>query len=239
MKTVDCIVVGAGVSGLVAASRMARAGRGVLVLEASSRVGGCIHSWRLKGTIKPGDPGADFWLELGGHTAYNSYSQLLEALHERGRLGDLLPRTKAGYRFVSADGKLKPPLQRLNFLEAALAFPFGVGKAKPGRNLAEWFGGLLGRGNYRRLLAPAFAAVLSQPADAFPAEWLFRKKPRMQAAPRKYSFPGGLQGLLEALVEGAPFELRHGAGVNALTRTESGFEVQTAAGTIACRQLIL
>ncbi|OYY93429.1 MAG: hypothetical protein B7Y41_11740 [Hydrogenophilales bacterium 28-61-23] len=254
METVDCIVVGAGVSGLVAAARMARAGRGVLVLEASSRVGGCIHSWRLGGEkkgggknggeaksaeIKPGMPGADFWLELGGHTAYNSYSQLLEALQERGRLDDLLPRAKVGYRFVGADGKLQSPLKLLNFLEAALAFPFGVGKAKPGRNLAEWFGGLLGRGNYRRLLAPAFSAVLSQSADAFPAEWLFRRKPRMQAAPRKYSFPGGLQGLLEALVEGAAFELRYDTGVNALARTPGGFEVRTSAGAIACRQLIL
>ena len=80
METVDCIVVGAGVSGLVAASRMARAGRSVLVLEASSRVGGCIQSWHLDEDIAAGEAGADFWLEMGAHTAYNSYSQLLEAL---------------------------------------------------------------------------------------------------------------------------------------------------------------
>lgn len=70
MDTFDCIVVGAGASGLVAAARMARAGRQVLVLEAAQRVGGCIHSWR---------PHEDFWLELGAHTAYNSYGPLLEA----------------------------------------------------------------------------------------------------------------------------------------------------------------
>ncbi len=239
IETVDCIVIGAGVSGLVSAARMAAAGRKVVVLEASARVGGCIHSWHLRDAIRAGEAGADFWLELGAHTAYNSYSQLLEALRERGRLDDLLPREKLGYSFVGADGTLQSPLKRLNFFQAAVSLPLGIGKAKPGRSVAEWFGGLLGRGNYRRLLAPAFAAVLSQPADAFPAEWLFRRKPRMQTAPRKYSFPGGLQGLLEALVEGAAFDLRYQAGVSGVTRCEAGYKVMTAAGALACRQLIL
>lgn len=243
MEIVDCIVVGAGVSGLVSAARMAQAGRSVIVLEASARVGGCIQSWHLKeelaGTGEAHAPGSDFWLELGAHTAYNSYSQLLEALQERGRLDDLLPREKLGYSFVGPFGALKSPMKLLNFFQAAISLPFGIGKSKPGRSVEEWFSGLLGRGNYRRLLSPAFAAVLSQPADAFPAEWLFRSKPRMQSAPRKYSFPGGLQSLLEALVEGAAFELRYETGALAITRTSSGYEVQTAGGTIGCRQLIM
>lgn len=239
MESVECVVIGAGVSGLVAAARMAQAGRSVVVLEASARVGGCINSWRLRDEVAAGQPGADFWLELGAHTAYNSYSQLLEALQARGRLDDLLPREKLGYSFVGADGGLHSPLKRLNFLQAAFSLPFGIGKPKAGRSVAEWFGGLLGRGNYQRLLAPAFAAVLSQPADAFPAEWLFRRKPRMQSAPRKYSFPGGLQGLLEALVEGAAFAVRYQTAVTGITGDAAGYQVQTAAGTLACRQLIL
>lgn len=230
MKTFDCIVVGAGVSGLVSATRLAQAGRQVLVLEASPRVGGCVQSWR---------PQADFWLELGAHTAYNSYAPLLQALAERGRLGDLLEREKLGYRFLTNDGRWQSPLARLSFLEAALRLPFGLGRPKPGRSVAEWFGALLGKGNYRRLLSPAFAAVLSQSADAFPAEWLFRRKPRMQAAPRKYSFPGGLQGLLEALARDAPFRLRSEALVRAVTRTGEGFAVQVGEETLACRQLLL
>lgn len=230
METFDCIVIGGGASGLVSASRLARAGRRVLLLEASDRLGGCIHTWR---------PQADFWLELGAHTAYNSYAPLLQALAERGRLGDLLTREKLGYRFFEQDGSTASPMKRLSFLEAAFSIPFGLGKAKPGRSVAEWFGGLLGRGNYRRLLSPAFAAVLSQPADAFPAEWLFRRKPRMKEAPRKYTFPGGLQGLLEALAVDAPFAVRTDAPVGGVARTEGGFRVETRDAALACRQLLL
>ena len=234
MDTFDCIVVGAGASGLVAAARMARDGRRTLVLEAARRVGGCIHSWR---------PQDDFWLELGAHTAYNSYGPLLEALADRGRLGDLLTREKLGYSFYLQDGQLQSPIKRLNFLEAALSLPLGLGRglggSKAGRTVAEWFGSLLGKRNYRRLLAPAFAAVLSQPADSFPAEWLFRRKPRMKEAPRKFTFAGGLQGLLEAIAEGAPFQLRTGVTVQGVTRDSQGFRLRTAEGELACRQLVL
>lgn len=230
MNAFDCIVVGAGASGLVAASRMARAGRNTLVLEAGQRLGGCIQSWR---------PEEGFWLELGAHTAYNSYGPLLEALADRGRLGELLRREKLGYSFCLPDGRLQSPIRRLNFLEAALRLPFGIGRPKAGRTVAQWFGGLLGKHNYRRLLAPAFAAVLSQPADSFPAEWLFRRKPRMKQAPRKFTFSGGLQGLLEAVAENAPFQVRTGAGVQAIARTPEGFSLKAGDQDLACRQLIL
>ena len=230
MEHYDCIVVGAGASGLISAARLARSGRKVLVLEAADRLGGCIHTWR---------PRADFWLELGAHTAYNSYAPLLEALDERGRLGDLLEREKLGYRFLAGDGATESPLKRLSFLEAAVSVPFGVGRAKAGKSVSEWFGRLLGRRNYRRLLAPAFAAVLSQPADGFPAEWLFRRKPRMKAAPRKYTFPGGLQGLLEAIAEGANFALRTEAPARGIGRAGMGFEVEADGETLSCRHLVM
>jgi protoporphyrinogen oxidase len=230
MNSYDCIVIGAGTSGLVAASRMARAGRKTLVLEAAQRLGGCIQSWR---------PQDDFWLELGAHTAYNSYGPLLEALAERGRLGELLQREKLGYSFYLPDGHLQSPIKRLNFLEAAFSLPFGLGRPKAGRTVAEWFGGLLGKRNYRRLLAPAFAAVLSQPADSFPAEWLFRRKPRMKAAPRKFTFSGGLQGLLEALAENAPFQVRTGVPVQGIGRDPDGFRLKIGEEELACRELVL
>jgi protoporphyrinogen oxidase len=61
----------------------------------------------------------------------------------------------------------------------------------------------------------------------------------MQAAPRKYTFSGGLQGLLEVLADGADFELRKQTVVSAVSRVAAGYQLQTSSGPLACRQLIL
>jgi monoamine oxidase len=55
-RQVDVVVVGAGLSGLVAARQIARSGRSVLVVEARRRVGGRLLNHRLRtgGTIEAG-----------------------------------------------------------------------------------------------------------------------------------------------------------------------------------------
>ena len=55
-KRVDAVVVGAGISGLMAARRISRAGRSVLVVEARDRVGGRVlnHHLRSGGVIEAG-----------------------------------------------------------------------------------------------------------------------------------------------------------------------------------------
>ncbi len=223
----DLIVIGGGVSGLTLASRAAREGRSVLVLEAENRVGGCIESWR---------PVEGFTLELGAHTAYNSYGALLTELEARAGLTGLLPREKAGYFFIE-NGKPVSPIKRLSFLSLLLHLPFGLLRNKAKASVGDYYRRLFGAGNYQRLLAPAFAAVLSQPAEAYPAAWLFRKKPRVKTAPRKYSHTGGLQGLIEALATG--LEIHRGTPALGITRTDSGYVVKTAHGELTCRQLAM
>lgn len=229
MQTHDLIVIGGGVSGLVLASRAAAGGLSTLVLEREERLGGCLRSWH-------GD--RDFWLELGAHTAYNSYKSLLEVLQARGRLGDLAPRARMGYHFLEG-GRVQSPLARLNFLELLANLPLGLGRKQVGASLAEYYGALFGKRNYVRMLSPAFAAVLSQPADAFPAAWLFRRKARLKAAPRKYTWPGGLQGAAEALAEGAPFRVRRGVEVTGLARDRGGYLVRIGEESLAAARLAL
>lgn len=227
MKIYDLIVIGGGVSGLTLASRAARAGRSVLLLEANPRLGGCIESWR---------PRTDFWLELGAHTAYNSYGTLLGELDARGRLNDLLPRKNAGYFFI-AEGRAVSPIKRLSFMELLAHLPIGILRDKARASVADYYRALFGRTNYVRLLSPAFAAVLSQPADDYPAAWLFRRKPRLKTAPRKFTFAGGLQGLMEALATNAPFETRINAAVTHVGREADRFVITVNGESLMSQKL--
>jgi protoporphyrinogen oxidase len=223
----DCIVIGGGISGLTLASRRAARDGRVLLLEAEGRLGGCIETWR---------PRDDFCLELGAHTAYNSYGALLAELELRAGLSGLLPREKAGYFFFE-QGQTVSPLRRLSIPRLLLNLPLGLMHNKAMASVGDYYRALFGVRNYERLLAPAFAAVLSQPAEDYPAAWLFRKKPRVKQAPRKYSHTGGLQGLIEALATG--LEIRTGTPVLGISRNESGYAIQTATGELASRQLAL
>lgn len=229
MDQYDLIIVGGGISGLTLAARVALGNQfSILVLEREQRLGGCLHTWRLE---------PDFWVELGAHTAYNSYKNLLQILQERQGLDDLVERRKLGYRYL--DGKrLESPLARLSWLELLLNLPIGLARSrKQGASLAEYYGALFGRRNYSRLLSPAFAAVLSQPADGFPAAWLFRRKPRMPSVPRKFTWVNGLQGVAEAIAENAPFEVMLGSEVTAVRRVTNGYEVTANGRTLSCRYL--
>ncbi len=222
----DIIIIGGGVSGIGVAARATRAGKNVLLLEAGDRLGGCVHTWQ---------PTAGFWLEMGAHTAYNSYGALL-ALNGDPGFGNLIPRAKVSYYFL-ADGRVQSPFARLSFLDALRHLPFNLGLKKTGLDVATYFTRLLGAGNWSKLLAPAFAAVLSQPAGPYPAAWLFKRKQREKAAPRKFTHAAGLQGWLTDLAAGVT--VRYGCRVEGLANDADGVLVRLAGETLSTRQVVI
>jgi len=230
MEKTEVIVVGGGISGIAFAYRAARAGRAVLLLEESARTGGCLHSHR----------GADGnWYELGAHTTYNSYGGFLEIAAGSGATAKIIQRGPArahfGYLRDGAYEWLSPPalLRRFNWLEIALHGPFGILRGKRGRTMAQYYGGLLGPGNYARWLKPFLAAVPSQDADGFPADGpgsLFKKRPRSEQYPRSYGFEGGLQTVCDAALRTPGIRVESGVAVAAIAPTATGFAVTTADG---------
>lgn len=71
----DVVVVGAGLSGLAAARRVAAAGRSVVVVEARDRVGGRTEA----GTLADGQ-----WIELGGQWVGPTQDRMYELIAELG-----------------------------------------------------------------------------------------------------------------------------------------------------------
>lgn len=226
MSEIDLAVIGGGVSGIAAAAHARRAGRAPVLFEAGDRLGGCVHTWR---------PLPDFWLELGAHTAYNSYGALL-ALNPGPDFSNLLARSKVGYHFVQ-NGHVQSPFARLHILEAALRVPFALGLSKTGVDVETYFSRLLGPGNWRDLLAPAFAAVLSQPAARYPAAWLFKRKSRIKAAPRKFTHAHGLQAWLGELAGDVPVRLH--TAVRALAPAGEGVRLSLDEGEVQAREVVL
>lgn len=230
MEKTEIIVVGGGISGIAFAWKAARAGHAVLLLEGSGRCGGCLHSHRT----------ADgYWHELGAHTTYNSYGGFLDIVAGSGAAARIVQRGPARAQFgYLRDGTyewLSPPalLRRFNWLEIALSAPFAILRGKKGRTMGEYYGGLLGRGNYERFLRPFLAAVPSQDADGFPADGpgsLFKKRPRRKEYPRSYGFDGGLQTVCDEAVRTPGLRVTTGAAATRVAPSAAGFVVTTADG---------
>lgn len=220
-RVYDLLVVGGGISGLGTGQMARRQGHRVRILEAGSRLGGALHSHRFS------TPEGPFWAELGAHTCYNSYGNLLQILEETGQLATLQPKQKLPFRLL-VDNRLLSIPSRLNFVELLGVLPRLWLSSKSGATAEGYFGRIIGRRNYARVLGPALDAVVCQPAAAFPADALFRKKPRRKEIMRSYTGPAGLQSFVEGIAEGLDVELN--APVKGLQRTARGFEVSLGDG---------
>jgi UDP-galactopyranose mutase len=231
------IVVGAGISGLTLAWRAARGGATPLVLEAGSRVGGCLDSREDDG----------FWFELGAHTLYNSYGSLLEVAEGCATPPRIIARGDQRKRFgllrngsLSTMGPLSV-LRQFSFLPLALRAPFNMFRSKEGLTTAEHFGRVVGSNNYRRVLAPFLSAVPSQPVDEFPATGpgsLFKKRPRRKDVIKSFTFDGGAGAVAGAIAKDVDIELD--AAVSAIARTDDGYQLTLEDGReYVCAKLAL
>ncbi|HYN76180.1 MAG TPA: FAD-dependent oxidoreductase [Lamprocystis sp. (in: g-proteobacteria)] len=231
-KDIDHIVIGAGISGLGAAHFSARRGHGTLVLESSQRVGGCINSHPFAGLD-------GFWTEAGSHTCFNSYGNLLGIMDDLGLTARVQAKTKVGYRLWS-QGQRQSIRSALHLLEAAVSIPRIFTAKKEGARVADYYGRVLGRRNYRDLLRHAFQAVICQDADDYPAEALFRRKPRRKDVIKAFTFAEGLSQIPIAIAAQERIAVRTGQTITAIETDQGGFRVLTdSAGPVTCTHLTL
>ena len=226
------IVIGAGISGLGMAHRCTKLGMSTLVLEGSERVGGCMNSLTFPGC-------GDFWTEAGSHTCFNSYGHLIDTLTDLGMMDRLTPKEKLRYSLWRG-GERKSIFSALHPFQLAVSLPRLFTGTKTGKGTAEFYGAGLGHANYRDVFRPAFRAVICQEPDEFPADLLFRRKPRRKEVMRSFTLPGGLSGIPQAIADQDDLTVRTGQQASKVARDGDGFRVIMANGAeISSRFLTL
>lgn len=234
VPTNDVVILGGGISGLSFAFHAACAGRAAHVVEEDARVGGCLDTR----TSPDG-----FWIELGAHTCYNSYGAFLELLEGLDLLGQLQPRGKPVLRFLDGDtilpGKnLGGLLRRMSLWELARSLPRMIGASQDGQTIRSHYGRIVGAGNYERVLGPMLSAVPSQRADEFPADMLFKKRPRRKDVLRSFTLQGGLGVVAERIRRQPGVTISTGRAATALERDGDGFAVTLADGERLSAELV-
>ncbi|MEK6528929.1 MAG: FAD-dependent oxidoreductase, partial [Nitrospirota bacterium] len=220
MASYDIIIIGAGISGLSLAHYCAKEGLKALVIEKNERAGGTLHSHRFEDTN-------EFWIEMGAHTCYNSYQNLIKVMEDCAATGRLVKQEKVPFKML-VDGQIKSIPSQLNLLELFCSAPRLFTHKKKGQSVESYYSGVLGRTNYKRVLAPAMNAVISQRADDFPADMLFKRRTRRKDIMKKFTLTNGIQTIADSIVSQKNIEIIKGKEVFSTKFNGSSFQIVAA-----------
>lgn len=224
-STYDCIIIGGGISGVSFAHYLKKAGKNVLIVEKNNRIGGQIQT-------EHSSANPDYWVEMGSHTCYNSYTNLLSIVDETGNNELIQPLQKYSFVLYSA-GKIKSLFSGVSKLPMILCFFKYFFADKTGKTTREYFRPLVGAKNYDKLFRNAFQAVICQPADDYPAEiFLKKRKERCEELPRRVTFKKGMSSILDAIIKKEDIDVRLSSEITSIRKSEGIFSIETQDGKI-------
>ncbi len=221
MNTYHIAIIGGGISGLSMAHYCAQAGHSTLVLEKDDQPGGTFRSHATES--------GDFWFELGAHTCYNSYQNLIELLRDCQLAEQIQPRKKAPFKMLVAND-LKSIFSQINLFELLFSAPRLFFTSKKGQTVRSYYGNIVGQGNFRRTFSAVFSAVPSQRADDFPADMLFKKRTRNKDIAKSFTMQHGLQSVAKRITTNPNIEFKSTQDVHTITRAKKLFCIQTVDG---------
>lgn len=126
----------------------------------------------------------------------------------------------------------------MSLWELARSLPRMIWASPEGQTVQSYYSRIVGAGNYERVLGPMLSAVPSQRADAFPADMLFKKRPRRNDVLRSFTLKGGLGGVTERIRRQPGVTITTGRGATALDRNGTGFLVTLADGERLSAELV-
>ncbi len=218
MKNIyDIIVIGAGISGLTFANAVALKGKKVLVLEAKPNVGGCLH------TAYHSDKTA--WVELGAHTFYNKYTKLIDLLEDLGLKNDVVARKNIPLRVFSH--RVEKVFSNVSKLEFLFSFFHIFTSTKKDKTVEQYFGGIVGKNNYKKVFNRLLNAVAVQRSDKFTAEYFLKsRKTKNKNYPKSFVLKDGMHSLIYALADAENITVRTNFKVVQCKKTDGLFKVQ-------------
>jgi oxygen-dependent protoporphyrinogen oxidase len=255
----DAVVVGAGISGLTAAFRLARGGLRVAVLEAAERAGGAIETfsdgaWRF---------------EMGPNTVVESDGSVGRLIRDAGLEGEKIvasPSAKRRYLYKGSQlvplpggpgGLLKTPLFSAGAKLRLLREPW-IGRPPEGaeESIAQFVRRRLGTEFLDYAVGPFVSGVYAGDPERLSARWAVPKIHALERehgslirgalARRKGPAPGGAMISFREGLEELPRTLareiedvRTGAAARRVLRSENGFRVETSAGPVEAARVVL
>jgi len=215
MKTkYDIIIAGSGISGMSLAYYCAGINMKVLVIEKNDTLGGSFTTERTD----------NYWLELGAHTMYNSYSNLIEIIEGCGMTNDIIKRKKVPYKALK-DEKVCSVLSQFSILELLISLPSLFRIKKDNQTVESYYSKIVGRKNYNKFFQYMFNAVPSQPTNDFPANILFKKRKRRKDILKSFTFREGVRSIIEVISDLPEIDALCGNAVTSVTRKNGSFLV--------------
>ncbi|WP_353570577.1 FAD-dependent oxidoreductase [Candidatus Albibeggiatoa sp. nov. BB20] len=226
----DMLIIGAGISGLSMAHYCTQHGLNTLVLEKQDRNGGLFHSHQFSSQLH------NFWIELGTHSCFNSYGHIIKLIEDYDLLDTLIKKQPLSFKLWNGHQVKSIPSQ-LNYLELLFSAPKLFFLEKQGKSIQDYYGAIVGKRNYQKVFSPAFNGVICQPSDNFPADMLFRKKPRRKDVVRNFSFEQGIQALPDKM--GTELNVQNNVVVEKIEYDGQTYQVSANGQTYESRYLTL
>lgn len=172
----DSVIIGAGISGLVAAHRLKKSGRRVLLIEGSDRLGGAIQSRDAEG----------FLIECGPNSVRGAH-EFLDLVEDLNLMGELITANPRAPAYVYAGGQLHavpmspPALVKTKLISNSaklrlLREPFVKARRESGEeSIASFVRRRLGDEILERLIAPFLSGVYAGNPEELSVQACFPK----------------------------------------------------------------
>ncbi|MDB5774237.1 MAG: putative protoporphyrinogen oxidase [Herbaspirillum sp.] len=230
----DVIIVGGGISGVSFAYECQKEGIHHLLLEAKSRLGGCIQTFdNERHSIKE--------VELGAHTLYNTYAHCIALIEELDLQIKPLENRKIFIR--SAEDEQSYSLSKTFYLAdffCAMTVYLCKKLATQQRYpmLLQKLTTMLGKKNAGAIVRPMLKALYNQEVDTIPTDTLLRKKNRQRipSYPKKFGLQGGMEQLIKKMSKKIQYRLNQDISH---IQKDGYFLIHTPGQVYQCKQLVL